>query len=407
MLKQDAGRTIEENKRLAWESFQAGRLSLESRPFRASIEISRNCNFRCIMCPQSWRPEYSRRRPEFDMSPALFRTITDQVFPSLERAHLQGFGETVASPHWPEILGLCEPFAERLRLSLVTNLSRPDAGMWRKMTDLGFDIHVSCDGADRETFELIRQGSRFEAILANLETLRRARAGRTGLGELSFVVTLQALNYRQMPLFVDFAARSGAGRVYFNSVRDEPPLTPQRLLGALRRLPARELAAAGRRFLRRRLSSNAPTGGLSLGLEGLPLVELSELKSRTLARSRALGIPVSFSDAFLDGLPPSPPPAAPMPAEGWQAAIDDSVRVSVHRRCFKPFSYVVVNYRGDVGLCNHLITDAAWEQMGNIATAPFEEIWNSAVYQEKRRRHLNGTAENPACRWCLAHRVAE
>ena len=40
--------------------------------------------------------------------------------------------------------------------------------MWRKMTDLGFTIDFSCDGADRETFERIRRGARFEAILGNL-----------------------------------------------------------------------------------------------------------------------------------------------------------------------------------------------------------------------------------------------
>ncbi|MFH1618323.1 MAG: hypothetical protein ABIG11_00300, partial [bacterium] len=61
----------EKNMELAWAQFRSGSLRLESRPFRASIEITRNCNLKCVMCSQSWNPRYSRQRPEFDMSPGI------------------------------------------------------------------------------------------------------------------------------------------------------------------------------------------------------------------------------------------------------------------------------------------------------------------------------------------------
>lgn len=385
-----------ENRERAWEAFEARRLTLGSMPFKASIEISRNCNFRCTMCPQSWMPEYAEYHPEFNMTPALFERVTREVFPHLEYAHLQGFGESVISPHWGSILDLCEPFIGKL--GLVTNLGKKDDAMWRRLVRMGLRIGFSCDGATAETFEAIRRRGSFEMILGNLATIRAA--GReAGWRALAFNVTLQRSNVRELPLFVELAARYDAREVIFSSVQKNLPRTAGEAFGTLRKLAVMPAAHAVAHVRRRanevlRGSAEDPT------VYGLPRMELVALKSEAVRLARESGVRVSFTDRFLEELEPGG-------RAEERGSSEDSARVAVHQRCFKPFSYVVVNYKGEVGLCNHLITDDGWERMGNLLESSLAEIWNSAQYRKARGLLAGGTPAAKGCRWCFAHRLGE
>ena len=283
---------IEGTKRSSWRAFNDGKTLLEGLPFRASIELTRNCNFRCVMCPQSWMPEYAVYRPELNMGPELFGRVASELFPHLEYAHLQGFGESVISPHFPRILDLCESYAARggggrLRFGLVTNLGRRDDGLWLRMARMGFQIRFSCDGATREVFEAIRRRSSFELILHNLGLL-----GKTG--SLSFNVTLQKANWRQMTLFVELAARYGVKEVLFSSVQRNLPRTVPEMLGTLKKLarmgPAHALAHLRRGLFRREEDPS---------LQGLPRRSLSELAAAALEAGRRLGVRVLFNDIIL------------------------------------------------------------------------------------------------------------
>src|SRR5579862_7466531 len=55
------------NMARAWEHFDAGEVILESLPFRCSIELTQNCNFKCTMCAQSWDPRFARYDPALNM----------------------------------------------------------------------------------------------------------------------------------------------------------------------------------------------------------------------------------------------------------------------------------------------------------------------------------------------------
>lgn len=391
--------SVDENKKLAWREYLAGSLRVGSRPFKASIEITRNCNYKCVMCPQSWRPEYRTYHPEYNMTPELFGRVVKELFPHLEHVNLHGYGESIISPHWLEILDQCAPYAGAIRFALATNLSRVHDDMWRKMIASGFVISASIDGATKATFESIRVNGRFEDILHNLETIRVARREH-GRGKLGLLTTLQKRNYREMPDFIDLAARAEANFVTFASVMESP--VPRRFdLDLLRRM-----ARMGLGGLRRRI------GAPRLTLYDLPPDELSELKRETLKRAKAAGISVKFNDAYLEKLDggSSASPALERLDLGsipHALGVEESTKVSVYQRCFKPFSYVVVNHKGDIGLCNHLITDGSWKQMGNLEESTFEDIWNSTAYEDMRRKLLNAEPDTATCRWCFAHRLAD
>lgn len=63
---------VEANRRLAWNELASGALAVKSRPFKASIEITRNSNYKCVMC--------ARYNPNFNMKPALFGRIAEELF---------------------------------------------------------------------------------------------------------------------------------------------------------------------------------------------------------------------------------------------------------------------------------------------------------------------------------------
>ncbi|MFH1619385.1 MAG: radical SAM protein [bacterium] len=391
----------EENKKLAWTEFSSGSLRLESRPFRASIEITRNCDLRCVMCAHSWEPQYTQSRPEYDMTPELFRKIAAELFPYLEQAHLQGFGESVISSHWPEILEACKLYSKDIRFTIVTNLNKKDDGMWRKMVRMGFKIIFSCDGATPGTFEAIRRGSRFERILSNLEAVRKARESFKG-PELCFLVTLQSGNYREMPLFIDLAARYGAEKVVFSNIHGEASLLKERFFRLIKRAERAVMA------LRGKVPGEDPIGNLRI--YDIPRRELSELRIETLHRAELHGVRVSFIDNFFERTEEKPEsengPSAELPAD-YIDGIASIVHVARYKKCFKPFSYVVINYKGDIGPCSHLLADGVWEQMGNIRDTGITDIWNCARYRQFRRTHLCASPTSRDCKWCYAHRITE
>ncbi|MFH1620389.1 MAG: SPASM domain-containing protein, partial [bacterium] len=304
-----------------------------------------------------------------------------------------------------------------------TNLNRKDDGMWLEMVKMGFQITFSCDGATPRTFESIRHGSWFERILSNLEVISKERkklkqelfhtstpyplpstlSAQTdksdNLPELCFLVTLQPANYREMPLFIDLASRYGAEKVVFSNVQGSIGLLKRKLIEPVKR-------AVGA------FCGKGPVENLCI--YNIPRQEIAGLKAETVRRAKMLGISVSFIDNFLGQLGQKKKPGSEngLPSElptDYLEGIGALGHVARYKKCFKPFSYVVINYRGDVGPCNHLLAYGKWnwERMGNIRDADIMDIWNSRPYREFRSMHLSASPINSVCKWCYSHRVME
>ena len=322
-----------------------------SFPLRASIEITRNCNLGCVMCPHSRLPKYATWDPARDMSAGLFERVVTELLPHVEEAQLQGLGETTVAPRWPAFLERLTRRDGRARLKLVTNATRLDDRLWERTVAAGIAIGASIDGATPESYAAVRVGGRLEPVRRNLELL-----GRLG-ADLTLMVTVQRANLRELPAFVELAARVGARRVELT-----------RVVSGLRRGPLRTL---------RQLLRPAP------GLDGLPESLIVERRDAAVERGRALGVEVALMDSLLDAPPP----------RRWE--------------CVKPWTYLVVRHDGDIGLCNHLIGDEHWESMGNLADCGFEEIWDGPAFRRARQEHAAGRPLNEACGWCYARRLAD
>src|SRR5262249_40524007 len=144
------------------------------------VELTQNCNFRCVMCAQSWEPRFAKYNPDYNMPRALIDAIAEQLFPTAVNVDLRGFGETTTLPYWPELVEELERFPY-IEWNLVSNLSLSRESTWDQMMKSNFVVGGSIDGASPETFESIRVGGNFQRTRHTLavvrDAIRRHRAG--------------------------------------------------------------------------------------------------------------------------------------------------------------------------------------------------------------------------------------
>ena len=284
---------------------------------------------------------------------------------------------------WPEAVEYLQrfPYIEWL---LVTNLSLNNDATWDRMIRSNFFIGLSMDGGSQETFETIRRGGRFDKTLHNLGVLRDARR-RHGRGYLHFISTIQRSNAHEMRKLVELAHTFEIPEVGFKMVRGDPFESDLRL--------------------------------------GVP--ELSRYAEEALAAGLDLDVRVTFNDpAFTRGVPEEPiarasqrlPQAIPASSffsragseqmQPYRDLMFDAGRVSVNQRCFKPFSFILVNHDTEVGTCNHMM-EPGMLQMGDLKAQSLAEVWNGPAYQDFRRQLTEAAPQDERCQWCFAHRLED
>ena len=75
--------------------------------------------------------------------------------------------------------------------------------LWKSL----FRVTVSIDAATAETYRVVRRGGDFGRLLANLEFLDHIRADEGEVFTLLLRFVVSALNFREMPAFVELAKR--------------------------------------------------------------------------------------------------------------------------------------------------------------------------------------------------------
>ncbi len=370
-----------DNLRRAFAHYRARETRLSSLPVQAIVELTQNCNYKCFMCAQAWEPQYQKFDSRLNMPMTLFERAAEQLFPLAIMVDLHGFGETTILPHWPDVLASLErfPFIE---WSLVTNLSLPRAEVWDKMMKLGFRIGFSCDGASAETFEAIRVGGNFARTLDNLGIVRDAIA-RHRRGTIYFLSTIQRRAVHELRALVELAHRYSVPEVHFKIVQGGRDVSLED-----------ELRSIGDLEMSRHVEA-AVDAALELGVcvSFNDRVFTRRLDPEKLAQ---VGVRRARASAFWDA--PGSEEAAPLRAE-----LAASYRVALNQSCFKPFSFVSIDYRGQIGPCNQLIPNPP--VLGDLEQQPLAEIWNNQRFQTFRREIVEARPSDERCQWCFAHRV--
>ncbi len=340
---------------LRWNNVSAARRSYDSGsartsdgPLEAFFEVAARCNLHCQMCAINYDSRYlpGSKRPPF-LTPDLFQRL-EPIFPTLLRAYLFGLGE---------------PLLNRNLLDYVRSLSSAGVEAWFNTNATLIDdekadalaragataITVSIDGATPETYERIRVGAKYSAVVRGIRSLiRAARIHGRPTVDLSFVG--MASNLHELPQLVEFAAEVGARGVHVE------PLYSQ-IQHDLQEHYARE----------------------NLGLLGSQRV--NELFQD--ARRRADELDVHLASRFLTG-------------SGSVDYVERSRNLDIWWTCTEPWTSIWVTSAGEVRTC--CINETSF---GNLFEQSFSEIWNGRSYADFRRQH-SGRRETPrGCANCI------
>ena len=140
-----------------------GSTHLPYPPLKLHLEPTSLCNLKCPMCPQSiGANEYNGY-----MDLGLYQRIIDQVQGQVLEINLFFRGEPMMHKQIGEMVRIAR--GAGIRTHVNTNATTLRAKQAAALLDAGLDkLTVSFDGADKETYERMRVGARFEITLKNV-----------------------------------------------------------------------------------------------------------------------------------------------------------------------------------------------------------------------------------------------
>ncbi len=138
-------------------------INLPYWPVRLWMELTSQCNYRCIMCPN--KDLTKSDKGYMDMT--LYKKIVDEASPSVFDINLAHRGESLLHPQIIEAIAYAKKKGFYTRLH--TNGSLLSKELSRQIIQSGLDrFSFSFDGYEKKIYEKIRVGGNFEQAVANI-----------------------------------------------------------------------------------------------------------------------------------------------------------------------------------------------------------------------------------------------
>jgi len=329
---------------------------LDSLRFHVRLDTTTVCNLRCRQCFHSLYRMWGIPYPRYEMPPALFEKILDELQGHIEYLGLSCSAEPFANSDFHRYLAIARQHAPTVFKWIVTNGLLLDEEMARDLITTGVNrLIISIDGARRQSYNAIRRGGDFDRLMDRVDLINRVKAEMgSELPVVVFNVTLMRGNLDELPLFVDLAAE-----------KKLPELTFQHLV---------------------------PIRGLDLKHEALFFEnrrKVREVFDRTRKRAGELGVQL----ANLCEIPSS--------LQGLRTRLADTARRWLRPRngtyCHVVWESVVINPGGDLFPCYCWGSEPP---MGNLQKQTFREIWQTERYQRLRDELCGRFPLRPCCRDC-------
>ncbi|MFN2384891.1 MAG: radical SAM/SPASM domain-containing protein [Thermoanaerobaculia bacterium] len=187
------------------------------RPLNVILDVTARCNLRCVMCHFSradrihFPPFDVRVADDGNMPVPVFEKIAEDLFPRAWRVALACAAEPMIHPKFRDILAIAGRYGVP-DLWFPTNLLALSEDTARAIAQAGVrTVAASIDGCRKETYEKIRVGGRWEALLARLEILRKLRRDSARRRpRLRIIFTWMQSNREDLALLPEFASEWGA-----------------------------------------------------------------------------------------------------------------------------------------------------------------------------------------------------
>lgn len=337
MCKEPSNTEYIENRKLNQSEIEQRKVLLKSKIRRLMVVLTGKCNLHCIMC--------ERKAGDFTLPREVVWQII-YLFPYLDTIMWQG-GEVFVVDYFKEL------FQEALKFpQILQEINTNGLLISEKWADLiaraNTRLIVSVDSTDRQTYEYIRRGAKFDNLIKNLSLVKEARKGHNRVDTVDIVnIVVMRSNYQKLDSFVDFAAQYGFRSLNF-----------MRMLGNI-----------------------CPQENIFRPPDYKALGYLKEHMPKIIDRAEKLGINVTYD--FVPFLSEDKTPLIN------NAHSKDQNQLS----CLMPWKSIFVDgsQRGQVYpecLCR--------TPVGNILEDSLEGIWNNQKMQLYRQKILDGKLKN----WC-------
>ena len=149
------------------------KLIVEKVPLQIDLFAVDICNLKCPMCP---RQEYIPGKGYMDIK--LIKKILDQGAEyGLYAFNFAGLGEPTLHPDLFEVIRYAKKKGV-VDVNMHTNGTRLETDFNRQLIESGLDrLTISLDSADKQRYEKIRVGAKFEKVYAAVEDLIKQRNG--------------------------------------------------------------------------------------------------------------------------------------------------------------------------------------------------------------------------------------
>ncbi len=329
---------------------------LVAEPKSLYIEVTKNCNEKCSMCPRTFYWPESRDNLSFEH----FTHIVEQT-PNLQRAVLHGLGEPLLNPALFEMIA----YLKARNCYTLFNSNALALGQKRResLVESGLDEYrVSFDASQPETYKQIRGIAGLDKVKRNLVALMNLMRERGHGPKVSLWFTTMRENVGQLPEVAKFAVEAGINELYV-----------QRLVYF----------------------------GAGLAVEEQSLF-------RKLAEEEQIALSKTAQICYQNGIALAASGEGQVNAEGqFTAATEALDEERPWLACTRPWRLTYIQANGDVSPCCFapFTGDGGGPILGNVFQQPIKEIWHGEKYREFRKAFLSNKppqcCEGCGARWSV------
>lgn len=185
-------------------------------PSIVEFELGNECSLQCIMCSgelsSSIRSQREGREPVISVVDDRFHEHFEFCLPHLRAAEFTG-GDPFLIPVYRKIWDRIEKVRPETDILITTNANTMGQHVEDLLSkDLKISFNISIDSLNKETYEKIRVNAVFEDVIRNIGIF--AEYTRSRGTHVGFLVCPMKLNAYELPDFIKFAEKYGAGLSY-------------------------------------------------------------------------------------------------------------------------------------------------------------------------------------------------
>lgn len=348
----------------------AGVSRVASTPLKLYVELAWQCHLRCPSCFHAYTSHDVRSAQTHFMSPFVFRSVAEALFPGARLVWYSGNGEVMLHPNITTILATAREF--EFVPALLTSGSLFNEANMRALVEGGFFLSVSVDSPDPALFERLRKGAKFRRLVAGLtrlEELRRETGNRRFHVRVQCVA--QQANLGQLAALVEWCAGFGVQEVQF--------------------LPLHRFGREGDDYFSSQMLDPTPDAANRAALDAVRTGTRLGLRVRPFpAYHGDAGLRATLAEAIAANW------SRAIPADEHYAAIGPVAEHPANdpqHACYMAWSEAFIGSNGLIAPCDMVLSRTT---VGNFHDDPFEVIWNGARMAEMRS-WVNGADPQGLC----------